>query len=133
MWELAVVVINLNFDQLITGHILFTYCSFHCFLSSKLNRIFSFNGQCIFTNDLPQIKSYIYIYTYSVASTHTFYINGKLLTKKLIPCVETCVEASCISWSPTSSTSCDPPLCNVTLLGRVCRFAFLLAISTVKV
>ena len=64
-------------------------------------------------------------------------MNGKLLTKKPIPCVETCVEtcveASCIAWSPTSSASCEETLCNVTLLGHVRRFAFRLAISTVKV
>ena len=60
-------------------------------------------------------------------------MNGKLLSKKLIPCVETCVEASCISWSPTSSASCEEALSNVILLERVRRFVFRLAISTVKV
>ena len=60
-------------------------------------------------------------------------MNGKLLTKKPIPCVETCVEASCIAWSPASSASYEEALCNVTLLGRVRRFVFRLAISIVKV
>ena len=56
-------------------------------------------------------------------------MNGKLLSKKPIPCV----EASCISWSPTSSTSCEEALSNVTLLEQVHSFVFYLPISSVKV
>ena len=61
-------------------------------------------------------------------------MNGKLLSKRPIPCVEaSCVEASCVSWSPISSTSCEEALSNVTLLERVRSFVFRLPISSVKV
>ena len=56
-------------------------------------------------------------------------MNGKLLSKKPIPCV----EASCVSRSSTSSTSCEEALSNVTLLERVRSFVFRLPISSVKV